>query len=104
MKFQIITRMESSENIHRIILVTLNQWGENKFISLSKPTWAYIWASYIDSQAHICIPVYEQNDISIRRKGYKQLNQILQDPAGIDIITWIFMSFQGGKILLMKCW
>lgn len=29
MKFKIFARMESSENTHRIILVTLNQWGEN---------------------------------------------------------------------------
>jgi len=42
MKFKIFTRMESSENMHRIISLTLNQWGENKFISLSKPTWTYI--------------------------------------------------------------
>lgn len=29
MKFKIFARMESPENTHRIILVTLNQWGEN---------------------------------------------------------------------------
>lgn len=103
MKFKIVTRMEFSKNMHRIILVTLNQWGGNKFISLSKSTWAYTWVSYIDLQAYICIPVYE-HDISIRRKGYKQLNRILQDPAGMDILTWIFMSFGEGKLLLMKGW
>lgn len=41
MKFKIFARMESPENIHRIILVTLNQGGEiSLFISLSKPTLA----------------------------------------------------------------
>lgn len=99
MKFKIFTRMDSSENMHTNILATLNQWGEKLvyFLSLGKPTLAYPQASNTDSQAHICIPVCEGDDISIRRKGDEQLNKILQDPAGIDITTWIFMSFQGEK-------
>lgn len=89
MKFKIFTRMDSSENMHTNILATLNQWGEKLvyFLSLGKPTLAYPQASNTDSQAHICIPVCEGDDISIRRKGDEQLNKILQDPAGIDITT-----------------
>lgn len=49
--------------------------------------------------------MHKERDVSIRRKEDKQLNKILQDPVGSEIVTGIFMSFQGEKkIFLTKGW
>lgn len=90
-------KMKPSENMHRNILVTRSIGRKMSLFHFSWQTHLgrHMSLQYRFTSARLCPHIWGQ---CMNDEGKVDTTcRILQDPAGINTTTWIFMSFQGGK-------